>query len=132
LQLSRASYGPALRLRIVVLELPFALKFCVFSRFSAGHDLVESTVVSTALDLIGLLRPADLMAVAVANIRLLGEGLVLTVESFIDLLWDFFEALLGHVGLLEEVNGCHIVRDVSQQIVIVFRPELLSLLQEQA
>ena len=124
--------GSSLGLSEVLSQLALTIHFFVLESVSPGYDLVESAIIAHAASVCCLLRPRCLVSVAEANIWLSKKGLVRAVLVQVDLSWDVFEALLGHVSDLERILRWHVVLDVRKEAFVIFGPELLSLLEQKS
>lgn len=98
------------------MELLLPGVLCILFRESHLYDFVEDSVIADALVLGSLCRPRYFVSVARRDLGFLHQSLVTAMSQHVRLRGHFLDALLGHVGLLEDVLGRHIVGDICKEV----------------
>ena len=125
------SHCSSLGLSVVGLELLLTIDFVIFPSVSGRHDFVESTVVTSAASFASLMSPGSLVPVARLDIGLMEKSIFTAVNEVIDFAGNGLDALLSKVSVLEGILRSFFVRHISEEVVVIFGPEFLSLLEKQ-
>ena len=124
--------GSSLGLSEVISQFVLTVHLFILESVSTRHNLVKSAIISHAASIRRLLGPSRLVSVPKANIRLSQKRLIGAVLVHVDLSRDVFKALLGHMSDLERILRWHVVLDIRKEALVIFGPELLSLLQQKS
>ena len=122
----------SLGLSEVISQFVLTVHLFILESVSTRHNLVKSAIISHAASIRRLLGPSRLVSVPKANIRLSQKRLIGAVLVHVDLSRDVFKALLGHMSDLERILRWHVVLDIRKEALVIFGPELLSLLQQKS
>ena len=78
------------------------------------------------------LGPAALLLIAEADVSWLQKHMIRAMLSHVDLVGNVFASLFSNVCLLEYILRCHRVLHITEQVIVVLGPVLLSLLEQEA